>query len=99
MDYTISYPMPLAEMDSKDDIMDVCVRFSDGRNYTFVFATPQNLYRLMRGEGKGYLTPGLPFLFVEELTEENIEACIAAIAEDRAMLNLHGGDILGLLED
>lgn len=93
MDYTIIYPTSFDEIDPKDDNMDVCVRFVDGREYTLVFATPQNIITQMAGEGKRYLEPGLPFLYVKELTETNIEDCIAAIAGDRSLMNLYGGDL------
>ena len=99
MEYTIFYPTSLTEIDPKDDNLDVCVTFADGQNCTFVFATPQNLVTLMKGEGKPYLEPGLPFLFVEELTDENIRACLDTISDDRAMRNLHGAQILNFLED
>ena len=99
MEYTIFYPTSLTEIDPKDDNLDVCVTFADGQNCTFVFATPQNLVTLMKGEGKPYYEPGLPFLFVEELTDENIRACLDAISDDRAMRNFHGAQILNLLGD
>ena len=99
MAYTLFYPTPLSEIDPKDGNLDVCVTFADGQNCTFVFATPQNLLTLMKGEGKPYLQPGLPFLFVEELTDEHIRACLDAISDDRAMRNLHGAQILNLLEE
>jgi hypothetical protein len=35
----------------------------------------------------------------EELTDENIRACLDAISDDRAMRNLHGAQILNLLEE
>ena len=98
MDYTIYYPTSLDEIDPKDDNVDVCIRFADGREYNFLFATPRNISTLIRDGGVPYLEPGLPFLFVEELTKTNIEVCIAAIAQDKAMLNLHGRNILNLLE-
>ena len=99
MDYTIFYPTPVEEIDPKDGNLDVCVTFADGQECTFAFATPQNLVTLMTGEGKPYLEPGLPFLFVEELTDENIRACLDAISDDRAMRSLHGAQILNLLEE
>ena len=98
MDYTIFYPTPLTEIDPLDGNLDVCVTFADGQSCTFVFATPQNLIKQMKGEGRPYLEPGLPFLFVQELTDENIRACLDAISDDRAMKNLHGAQILDLLE-
>ena len=99
MDYTIFYPTSLTEVDPHDDNVDVCVTFADGQHCTFVFATPQNLITQMKGEGRSYLEPGLPFLFVQELTDENIRACLDAISDDRAMKNLHGAQILDLLEN
>ena len=66
--------------------------------YTVFYPTPQNLITQMKGEGRSYLEPGLPFLFVQELTDENIRACLDAISDDRAMKNLHGAQILDLLE-
>ena len=90
MEYTVFYPTPLSEIDPKDDNLDVCVTFADGQDCTFVFATPQNLVTRMKGEGKPYLQPGLPFLFVEELTDVNIRACLDAISDNRAARNLYG---------
>ena len=99
MDYTIFYPTPVEEIDPKDGNLDVCVTFADEQERTFVFATPQNLVTLMTGEGKPYLHPGLPFLFVEELTDRNIRACLDAISDDRAAKNLYGAQIWDLMEE
>ena len=99
MEYTVFYPTPLSEFDPRDGNLDVCVTFADGQDCTFVFATPRNLVTLMKGEGKPYLEPGLPFLFVEELTDENIRACLDTISDDRAMRNLHGAQIWNLMDE
>ena len=99
MDYTIFYPTSLAEIDPLDDNVDVCVTFADGLSCTFVFATPRNLITQMKGEGKPYLKPGLPFLFVEELTDENIRACLDAISDDRAARNIYGAQIWDLMDE
>ena len=96
MEYTVFYPTPLSEIDPKDGKLDVCVPFAAGQDYTFVFATPQNLLTLMKGEGKPYLQPGLPFLFVKELTDENIRACLDAISDDPAAKNINGPQISDL---
>lgn len=98
MEYTIFYPTPLTEIDPRDDNLDVCVTFADWQNCTFVFATPQNLVTLMKGEGKPYLQPGLPFLLVEELTDKNIRACLDAISDDRVAKNLYGAQVRDLME-
>lgn len=99
MTYTIFYPTPLTEIDPLDDNLDVCVTFADGQSCTFVFATPQNIITQMAGEGRPYLEPGLPFLFVEELTDENIRACLDAISNDRAAKNIYGAQIWNLMEE
>jgi len=93
MEYAVIYPTPLSEIDPLDDNMDVCVSFADGQSCTFVFATPKNLVTLMAGEGKPYLEPGLPFLFVKELTDENIRSCLDAISDDRAARNIYGAQM------
>ena len=99
MDYTVFYPTPLSEIDPQDGNLDVCVTFADGQNCTFVFATPKNLVTLMERDWKPYFEPGLPFLFVRELTDENIRACLDSISDDRAMKNLHGAQIWNPLEE
>lgn len=99
MDYTVFYPTPLSEVAPKDDNMDVRATFADGRSCTFVFATPRNLVTLMERDGMSYLEPGLPFLFVEELTDANIRACLDAISDNRAMKNIYGTDILNLMDE
>ena len=96
MEYTVFYPTPLSGIDPKDSNLDVCVTFADGQDCTFVFATPQNLLTLMKGEGKPYLQP---FLFVEELTDENIRACLDAISDDRAARNIYGAQIWNLMDN
>lgn len=90
MEYTVFYPTPLSEIDPKDDNIDVCVTFEDGWRSTFVFATPNNLVKQMKGEGKDYLQPGLPFLFVKELTDKNIRSCLDAISDDPTIKNIYG---------
>lgn len=99
MDYTIFYPTSLTKIDPLDDNVDVCVTFADGQHCTFVFATPQNLITQMKGEGKPYLEPGLPFLFVWELTDENIRSCLDVISDDRAARNIYGAQIWNLMDE
>ena len=99
MNYPVFYPTPLSEIDPKDGNLDVCVPFADGQDCSFVFATPRNLVTLMERADTPYFEPGLPFLFVRELTDENIRSCLDAISDDRAMRNLHGAQILNLLEE
>ncbi len=99
MDYTDFYPTPLSEIDPFDDNLDVCVTFADGQNCTFVFATPQTLVTLMKGDGRPYLEPGLPFLFVQELTDANIRACLDVISDNWAARNIYGAQIWNLMDE
>ena len=99
MDYTVFYPTPLSEINRTDDNLDVCVTFADGQKCTFVFATPANLVTLMKRDKIPYLEPGLPFLFVKELTDENIRACLDAISDNRAAKNIYGGQTWNLMDE
>lgn len=99
MDYTVCYPTPLSEVNRTNDNLDVCVTFADGQHCTFVFATPKNLVPLMERVGKPYFEPGLPFLFVAELTDENIRACLDAISDNRAAKNIYGAQIWNLMDE
>ena len=98
MNYTVFYPTPLSEIDPKDGNLDVCVTFADGQDCTFVFATPRNLVTLMERDGTPYFEQGLPFLFVRELTDENIRSCLDAISDDRAARNIYGAQIWNLMD-
>ena len=92
MNYTLFFPTPLAQTNPVDDNLDVCLSLEDGRNYTFVVATPENLKTQMRKEGLCYLPAGCPILIVERITRENIQALIESMLEDPAMLGLYGNN-------
>lgn len=96
----IYYPTSLIEIeDIYDDNIDVIVRLEDGRYFVLVVATPDNLKSLMKNDNQPYLSPGLPFAFVEKLTEENIELLVQAILEDPDYLRLYGCDIQDILNN
>ena len=95
MDYTIFYPTALDEIDPHNQNIDVCVTLADGRYFTFVVATPENLKHLMKQDGVPYLIPGLPFLIVEELTDHNIRSVIEELIRydeqwDDTLLRIYG---------
>ena len=95
MKYTITYPTDLKEVNKLNDNIDVCLRLEDGREYTFVVATPDNLKYLMKKDQVPFLRPGLPFLIVEEISEENIRQLVEElIKEDLVFLRIYGGDLL-----
>ena len=72
MEYTLFFPTPWDAVNPENDNIDVCLTFSDGRSFTFVVATPENLKFLMKQEGKPYLSPGAPMLIAEKLTPEAV---------------------------
>lgn len=93
MEYTLFYPTPWEQVDAENDNIDVCMTFPDGRSYTFVVATPENLKRMMAAEGKPYLTPGVPMLIAHNLTPDTVAKLIAEVAEDEQLLRLYGCDL------
>ena len=93
MDYRICFPTPLTEIDPANDNLDVCVRTDDGRDYTFVITTPENLKAMMDREEVPYLRPGLPMLIAAELTEDVITRLIREIMADEELARLYGCDI------
>lgn len=95
MNYVITFPANLNQINPLDDNIDVLVQLEDGRQYTFVVATPDNLKSLMRKDNLPYLRPGLPFLFVERLDEPSIRLLLdVLLKEGDALLRLYGEDWL-----
>ena len=87
----ITYLSDWQEVNSLNDNIDVSVVLDDGRQYTFVVATPNNVFWCMDNEGKDYFF-GEPMLFVKTLTVENIERAIHAIVleDDGRWLSIYG---------
>jgi hypothetical protein len=78
------------QINPENDNFDVFVHLDDGRVYSFLVATPNNIYSCMENEGLDYYF-GVPPVFVKRLTVENVERALRAILEsgDEA-LNRHG---------
>ena len=91
----IEYVSPLGEADPLNDNIDVHVYFADGRIYSFVVATPNNIYWCMENEGRDYFF-GIPPVFVAKLTQENIERAFEALVAD---YNGRWIDIYGTLQE
>ena len=90
MPYTILYPTPLKKIsDPTDDNIDVCVSFEDGERMTLVVSTPKHMQRMLMESGVPYWD-GAPMVLVAALTEENIEALVASLAQDRPLMRLYG---------
>jgi len=77
----IKYLGNLSECNSENDNIDVHVVLDDGREFTFVFATPNNIFWCMENEGVDYFF-GEPTVFVKNLTKENIEKAIARLVSE-----------------
>ena len=87
----INYPSPLEEVDPENDNIDVHVHFDNGSVYSFLIATPNNIYWCMDNEGIDYFF-GTPPVFVRRLTHDCIyEALIAiATADGGKWISLYG---------
>ncbi len=87
---SIEFLSPLSECNPENDNIDVHLVLADGREFTVVFATPNNISWCMENEGTDYLF-GQPFVFVKRLTRENVErALVALVAEDDGKLGVYG---------
>ena len=93
MEYTLFFPTPWDVVNPENDNIDVCLTFSDGRSFTFVVATPENLKLLMKQEGKPYLSPGAPMLIAEKLTPEAVTGLLRELVQEEALLARHGSDL------
>jgi hypothetical protein len=78
---TVTYLSDLSEINPEHDNLDVHVVLDDGREFTFVVATPNNVFWCMENEGIDYFF-GEPLLFVKCLTQENIDKAIRAIVTE-----------------
>ena len=75
---TIKYLTPPEMVNPENDNVDVHVHLDDGRVYSFVVATPNNIFWCMANEGIDYYF-GTPPLFVRLLNRQCVENAIHAI--------------------
>lgn len=89
--YRVEYVSPWEGIDPENDNIDVFVHFPDGRVYSFIVATPNNIYWCMENEKRDYYF-GIPPVFVVNLTPENIERALQALVSDYdgRWLNVYG---------
>jgi hypothetical protein len=87
----IEYVSPLGEAYQMNDNIDVLVHLVDGRVYSFVVATPNNISWCMENEKIDYYF-GVPPVFVARLTAENIERALKALISeyDGRWLHIYG---------
>ncbi len=94
----IKFPSTLDQINPENDNVDVHVYLDDGRVYSFLVATPNNIVWVMDNEGVDYFF-GTPPLFVRLLNRECVEKAVRAIVtEDNGRwLDVYG--TLQVLED
>ncbi len=78
---SIEYRSAFSECNPENDNIDVHVVLEDDREFTFVVATPNNIFWCMDNEGIDYFF-GEPILFVKRLTKENIERALRALVDE-----------------
>jgi hypothetical protein len=78
---SITYLSELAECNPENDSLDVHVLLDDGREFTFIVATPNNIFWCMENEGIDYFF-GEPVIFVKNLNKENIERALERIVTE-----------------
>ena len=76
----ISFPISLEDVENiYDDNIDVFVDLENGRSYTVIVGTYQNVLSLLNQENSNFLPPGEPMIMVRKLTMEVIEEAIQAL--------------------
>jgi len=84
----IEFVSPESEIDPEDDNVDVHIRLNDGNVYSILVATPRNIYKCMENESVDYFF-GVPPVFVQRLTRDNVERAVRALISDRAAMNVY----------
>jgi hypothetical protein len=77
----IEFVSPLIESHPTNDNIDVLVYLDDGRVYSFLVATPNNIFWCMENEKLDYYF-GVPPVFVVNLTSDTIERALAALVSE-----------------
>jgi len=77
----IEFVFPLVESDPMNDNIDVLVHLDDGTVYSFLVATPNNIFWCMENQKLDYYF-GVPPVFVANLTSDNIERALGALVSE-----------------
>ncbi len=90
MEYKIFYPTPPETIeDIQNDNIDVCIK-ANGRNYTLVFITPDNLKTLMQSWNEDFISPSFKYVVVKSLKGEFIEKAVDDIIKNPELLEFYG---------
>ena len=77
----VEFLTPLASIDAENDNCDVLLHLDDGRVYSFVVATPHNLFWCMDNDERDFFF-GVPPVLVKRLTPEIVERALTAIVSE-----------------
>jgi hypothetical protein len=77
----INYASALEDVDPENDNIDVHVELDDGRTFSLLVATPNNIFWCMSNEGVDHYF-GTPPVFVRRLKKDLIEKAIAALVTE-----------------
>jgi len=86
----IEFVSPEGDINPENDNVDVHLYLDDGRVYSFLVATPNNIYACMDNEEIDYFFSFPPVLFVRTLDRESVERAIVAVLEERKWLDIYG---------
>jgi len=88
---SVEYLSDISEINPENDNLDVRIVLEDGQEFTFVVATPNNVFWCMDNEDIDYFF-GAPMLFVKNLTPDNIERAVKAIVttDEGKWLKIYG---------
>ncbi|HTS49408.1 MAG TPA: hypothetical protein VMH05_15760 [Bryobacteraceae bacterium] len=85
----IDFVSPEDQINPENDNVDILVRLDDGRVYSLLVATPNNIYWCMDNESNDYYF-GVPPVFVRRLTRGAVEAAVALLIKHPEWLNVYG---------
>jgi hypothetical protein len=95
--FQIEYVSLLEDADPANDNIDIHLRMDDGRVYSLLLATPNNIYACMDNSREDYFF-GVPPIFVRVLDRKHIEEAINALLseDDGRWLSIYGTLQVGL---
>lgn len=79
--YQIDHVSPLEDADPANDNIDIHLRMYDGRVYSLLVATPNNIYVCIDNSREEYFF-GVPPIFVRVLDKKHVEEAISPLISE-----------------
>jgi hypothetical protein len=79
---SIEYSKAPENLNPENDNIDVWIELDDGKKYSLLLATPNNVFWCMENEGLDYFFSWPAPLFVKTLTADNIRAGVTAFCAE-----------------